>query len=136
MREPIDVEADVGNASKSAKRTVKAFPFDDSTDGRVAILGAEVEIENLFPHGDEKDEMALLAGVLLRDLEFDGFVGEGESGEKRRDRFPPLEMDGAVLDLDNDVVIEFAVKGMKDIEGGAGAIGLEVMPIEMMIVDK
>ena len=33
---------------------------------------AHVEVENLFPHGREIDEVALLAGVLLRDLDLHG----------------------------------------------------------------
>ena len=80
--------------------------------------------------------MALLAGVLLRDLQFDGLVGVVQAGEERRDRLAHLEVDGAVLDLDDDVGLELAVERMEVVVAGAGAVGLEVVPVEVMVVDE
>ena len=66
--------------------------------------------------------MVLLAGVFLRNLEFDGFVRFFETAEKRRNGFPRLEIDWAVFDLNDDVVFELAVERMEIVVGGLGAI--------------
>ena len=80
--------------------------------------------------------MALLAGVFLRDLELHGLVGLGQSAEEWRDGLAGLEVDGAFLGLDDDVGGELAVEGMKDVVGGAGAVGLGVAPVGVMVVDE
>ena len=80
--------------------------------------------------------MALLAGVFLRDLQFDGFVGFFEAAEERRDRLARLEVDRAVLDLDDDVVVELAVERMEIVVSGSGAIVFGIAPVEMMVVDE
>jgi hypothetical protein len=53
--------------------------------------------------------MAGLAHILLRDLKLDGFTGFVECGEQWRRGFADLEIDGAVFDLDDDVLVELAV---------------------------
>ena len=80
--------------------------------------------------------MALLAGVLLRDLHFHGLVGLREAAEERRDGLARLEVDGAFLGLDDDVGRELAVERMEDVVGGAGAVGLGIAPVEVMVVDE
>ena len=80
--------------------------------------------------------MPLLAQVLLRDLEFHCLAGLSESTEERRDGFAGLKIDGAFLDLDDNVGLELAVEGMEDVVGGACAIGLGIAPVEMVVVDK
>src|SRR5580693_1462382 len=80
--------------------------------------------------------MALLAGVLLGDLDFHGLAGVLEAGEERRDRLANLEVDGAFLGLDDDVGQELAVEGMKDVVGGAGAVGFGIVPVEVVVVDE
>ncbi len=97
---------------------------------------AHVEVEDLLPHGREVDEVALLAGVLLRDLEFHGLAGLSESAEEGRDGLARLEVDGAFLGLDDDVGRELAIEGMEDVVGGAGAVGLGVAPVGVMVVDE
>ncbi len=103
---------------------------------RAVASGVHVEIEHLFPHRREEAEMALLAGVFLRDLQLDGLVCFFQSTEEWRYRLASLEIDRAVLDLDNDVVVELAVEGMEIVVGGPGTVILGVAPIEMMVVDK
>jgi hypothetical protein len=73
------------------------LPARISLDGRGLVVGAEVEVEDLLPHGGEVDEMALLAGVFLGDLDFHGLGGLLEAGEERRDGLAGLEVDGAFL---------------------------------------
>ena len=41
-----------------------------------------------------------------------------------------------MLDLDDDVRLEFAVEGMEVVVAGAGAISFHVAPVEMMVVDE
>ena len=59
-----------------------------------------------------------------------------ESAEERRDGLAGLEVDGAFLGLDDDVGRELAVERMEDVVGGAGAVGLGVVPVEVMVVDE
>src|SRR6266705_7176592 len=80
--------------------------------------------------------MVLLAGVFLRDLQFDRLVCFFEAAEQRRNRFVRLEVDWAMLDLDDDVVFELAVERMKIVVGGFGAVVLGIAPVEVMIVDE
>ena len=80
--------------------------------------------------------MTLLAGVLLRDLQFDGLVGMPQRGKQRGDGLADLEVDGTVFDLDDHVAVEFAVEGVEVVIAGARAIGLEVIPVEMIVVDE
>jgi hypothetical protein len=80
--------------------------------------------------------MALLAGVLLGDLDLHGLGGVLKAGEERRNRLAGLEVDGALFGLDNDVGGEFAVEGMEDVVCGAGAVGFAVAPVEVVVVDE
>ena len=95
-----------------------------------------IEIQSLLPHRDQETQVAFLACVFLHDLQFDGFVGFLESGEKGGNRLAHLEIDGAIFNLDDHVVVELAVERMKNIVGGAGAIVFQVGPIKVMVVNK
>ena len=66
--------------------------------------------------------MPLLAEVFLCDLQLDGHGGLFKSAEQRRGRLAHLEINRAVLDLDDDVVVELAVEGVKVVVGGLGAV--------------
>ena len=59
-----------------------------------------------------------------------------KAGEERRNRLAGLEVDGALFGLDNDVGGEFAVEGMEDVVGCAGAVGFGVAPVEVVVVDE
>src|ERR1700684_76897 len=80
--------------------------------------------------------MMLLTGVFLRDLKLDRFVRFFEAAEERRDRLAGLEIDRAMLDLDDDVVVELPVERMKIVVSGLGAIVFRITPIEMMFVNE
>ena len=43
---------------------------------------------------------------------------------------------GPCLDLDDDVRFELAVEGVEVVVAGAGAIGLEVVVVEVVVVDE
>ena len=123
VMEPVGVEAYVGYADEAAEGLVEGFAFDDFFDRGAAVVRAQVGVEGGLPHGDEEDHVALLAEVLLRDLEFDGLAGVLERGEERRDGFADLEVDGAVFDLNDYVGFEFAVEGVEVVVSGAGPVG-------------
>ena len=129
--------ADAGDADHAAESDDgKDWPARICLTGVDAPSNAHVEVEDLFPHGREVDEMALLAGVLLRDLEFHGLAGLREAAEERRDGFARLEVDGAFLGLDDDVRGELAVERMEDVVSGASAVGFGVAPVSVMVVDE
>src|SRR5690242_17180292 len=106
MREPIGVQADVGDSGEAAERAVEGVALHDFFHRSVAIVGAHVEVEDGLPERNQKDEMPLLPGVLLRDLKFNGLVGVAQSGKERRGRLAHLKINRPVLDLDNYVVVE------------------------------
>src|SRR5579872_6386531 len=120
---------------------MEGAPRDKVFDGRGLVAGARivnvhVEVEHFLPHGDEKTKLALLPGVFLRDLQFNRFVGVAKAGEQRGRRLSHLEIDWAILDLNDDVIVEVAVKRMKVVVGGLGAIVLQVSPVEMVVVNE
>ena len=80
--------------------------------------------------------MALLAGVLLRDLHLHGGVGFLDTGEQWRNRLLRLKVDGAFFGLDNDVGRELAVERMEVVISGEGAVGFQVVVVKMIVVDK
>ena len=80
--------------------------------------------------------MPLLPRVLLRDLQFDALVRLLQSAKKWRHRFAGLKINGTILDLDDDVVVEFSVQRMEDVISGPGAIVLQISPIQMMVINK
>ena len=80
--------------------------------------------------------MPRLADVFLRDLQLDGLVGVFQRAEQRRRGFAHLEIDGAVLDLHDHVVVELAVQRLEIVVGGAGAVVLRIVPIHVMVVDE
>src|SRR5215467_12070162 len=80
--------------------------------------------------------MPLLAGIFLRHLQLDGFVGFLEAAEKGRNRLARLKVNRPMLDLDDHVVVELAVEGMEDVIGGARPVGFSVAPVEMVVVDE
>jgi hypothetical protein len=54
---------------------VKRFAAHDLFHRRVLAIDAQIEIEDLLPHGDEVAEMFLLTCIFLSDLQFNCFVG-------------------------------------------------------------
>ena len=56
--------------------------------------------------------------------------------EQRRSRLAHLKIDGTVLDLDHDVVVELAVERAEIVVGGASAIVLQIAPIHLVVVDE
>ncbi len=114
----------------------KLLPSTISLDWSTAVLRAEVSIQRDLPHRNQKDHVALLAGVLLGDLQFNGLVGVPKRGEEWRDRLANLKVDRAVLDLDDHVGFELTVEGMEVVIAGPGAVGFEIVPVQMIVVNE
>src|SRR6267154_3746772 len=136
MREPVCIETNVCYADEASFETAEGAAADYFAEGRAIAAGVQIEIEDFLPHRNKKTEMALLAGVFLGYLQFDGFVCFLETAEERRNGFAGLEVDGSMFDLDDHVGLELAVERMKDVICGSGAIIFWVVPIEMMVIDK
>ena len=80
--------------------------------------------------------MTLLPGILLGNLQFDGFVGVGKPSEQRTDRFAHLKIDWPVFDLHDHVVVELSIEGMKVVIACPGAISFHIPPIQMIVVNE
>ena len=80
--QPVRIHADVGDSGEAAQRTVKHSARHQVLHRRVLVVDAHVEIEHFFPHRYQKAKMLLLPRVLLRDLQFHGFVGAVQAGKK------------------------------------------------------
>src|SRR5579875_394510 len=115
---------------------MKRLTRHDVFDRSILVVHMEIEIENLFPHGHQINDMPLLPGIFLSNLQLERLIGSLQAADERRDRLPDLKVDGAIFDLHEDVVVEFAIERMKDVVGCSGAIGFLVPPIEMMVIDK
>ena len=59
-----------------------------------------------------------------------------QRSEQRRDGLACLKVDGPFFDLDDDVGIELAVEIGEVVDTGAGAIGFQVVPVKMIVVDE
>src|SRR5690242_11696009 len=112
MTEPVLIESDVHDGIESPEWPMPGLTSDDLLYWRQAIH-VHVEIENLFPHGGEKNQVALLTGVFLRDLEFQSLVRVWHGAQERRRRLTHLEIDWSILDLNDNVFVQLSVKRMK-----------------------
>ena len=134
---PVVVEPDVDHAHEAARGTVKRLAgYQRLHRGGGGAAGVHVEIQRLFPHGNQEDHVPGLAEIFLGDLQLDGLVGLLQRAEKRRGRLAHLEIDGAVLDLHDHVVVELAVEVVEVVVGGAAAIVLRVLPVHVVVVDE
>src|ERR1700690_1158905 len=115
---------------------MKHFARDEGFHGRRVLCSVHVKIEDLFPHRHEKTEMPRLSRIFLRDLQLDGFICFVECAEKRRSWLTHLEINRAILDLQNDVCVELPVEFVEIVVGRAGSVVFQIAPIEMMVVDK
>ncbi len=124
---PVLVETYIGDADERLHQRL---------DRGAGAAHTHVEIEDFFPHGNQKHGVPRLAEVLLCDLQLDCFLGFRECAEQRGCGLADLEVDGTVLHLDHDVRVELAVEIVEVVPGGAGAVVLEVPPIHVVIVDE
>ena len=99
-------------------------------------LGPEIEVEDLFPHRDQEADVPLLSGIFLRHLQLDRLVGCTKRTEERRHGFARLEVDGTVLDLENDIASNRAVEIVEVVPRRASTIVLQVAPVHMVVVDE
>ncbi len=115
---------------------MKHFASDQVFNWCPVTVHAQVEVQHLFPHRRKEAQMPLLPRVLLRDLQFDAFVGFLQPAEKRRYWLACLKVDGAVLGLDDDVGVELPVERMENVVSSSGAVILGVLPIQVMVIHE
>ena len=77
--------------------------------------------------------MALLAQVLLRNLQLDSRVTLGNVSKQRVRWFADLEIDGSVFDLDDNIVVELTVERFEKLHTRVGAIGFPVRLIQLVV---
>ena len=111
--EPIRIHADIRDPGEASNWTMKGFSADQILDRARFAIRPHVEIEDFFPHRNQKTEMLLLTRIFLRDLQLDGFIRALQTCEERRYWLAHLEIDRTVLDLDDYVVVERAIERMK-----------------------
>src|SRR3954470_14300271 len=109
---------------------------DDLLHGRRRAVYSHVKVEDFFPHRRDVDEMALLAEVLLCDLQFHGLASVLDSTKERRYGLARLEVDRAFFGLNDHIGGKPAVEWMEDVVGGAGAISFGIRPIQVVVVDE
>src|SRR5882757_3219825 len=80
--------------------------------------------------------MALLSRILLGDLKLKSFICLLQSAKERRHRLSHLEINWAVLDLNNDVVFKLAVERVKVVVSGFGAFVLRIVRVRPLVIDK
>ncbi len=122
---PVFVQPHIDYADETAGGASEGFAGDERFHGRGrGAFGVHVEIQRLFPHGREEHGVVGLSEVFLGDLQFDRLVGLLQRAKQGRSGFAHLEIDGAVFDLHDHVVIELAVEVVEIVVGGAGAVVL------------
>src|SRR5216683_3771048 len=69
-------------------------------------------------------------------VQVDRLVRFLKPAEERRNWFARLEVDGAIFNLNDDVIRKFAVEWMKNVVGSFGPIIRGIAPIKMVVIDK
>src|ERR1700720_2190608 len=80
--------------------------------------------------------MPLLPGVFLSDLQLHRHIRTLQPPKERRNGFADLKVNGPMLDLNDDVVVELAIEGMEYIVRSFRAVTLRILPVEVMVVYK
>src|SRR5882762_1538777 len=80
--------------------------------------------------------MPLLPGVFLSDLQLHRHIRLLQPSKERRNGFADLKVNGPMLDLNDDVVVELAIEGMENIVRSLRAVTLRILPVEVMVVYK
>ena len=138
MAQPVRVAAHVRHADEPAGAAARTCgPATSCFTGVPAPpAGLHVEVEHLLPHRHDVAQVPLLAQILLRDLQLDRLVRLLQPAEQRRRRLAHLEIDRAVLDLDDDVVFEQPVELVEVVVRGGRAVVLEIPPVHLVVVDE
>ena len=110
----VGVLAGIGHACHS---------LDHLCHGGAFAVAVGVAVEALLIRGSVIDEVVRESEVLLRDLELHHHLGLAHTAEQGVEGLAGLEVDGAVLDLDEHVVGELAVEALELLDRLVGAVG-------------
>ena len=93
-------------------------------------------IKDFFPHRRHRVQIDLLSSILLRELNFKCRVCILHAQKQRRDRLPDLEIEGAVLDLEDHIIHEIPVQRLIDLVRSARTVGFHVPPVLQAVVHE
>ncbi len=96
--------------------------IDDFGDGRALALSHRIGLQGLFIERALIDEVGALTEIFLGNLHFQHFVGFRHGPEQRMERLARLEIYGAILDLQQNIVGELAFDRLELIIGLLGAV--------------
>src|SRR5437588_6260417 len=96
----------------------------------------QVKIESLLPHRNQEHSVAALAKIFLSALQLDRLLRFLQWTKKWRGRLADLKIDGAVLDLDHHIVVEFPIEFVEIVVGGPRTIVLGIAPVHVMVVNE
>jgi hypothetical protein len=126
MPGPVRIAAGVGHPGDAGARVGVYRAFDDPRHGRSGAGRVGVGVEELLPHRREVDQVIRVPEVLLRDLELGHERRLRHGAEERVERLARLEVERAVLDLDEHVFPESAVERHELQVRALDAIGIDV----------
>ncbi|MNN23108.1 hypothetical protein D3C81_1364920 [compost metagenome] len=95
-----------------------------------------IKIHHLFPLRYQVAQMALLAGILLRNLKLDNLIRTLHRSEQWRHWLPNLKVHRSVFDLKKDIVPELAIQWLKVIISRSRTIRRAVPPVLHTVIDK
>src|SRR6478735_349963 len=120
MPGPEDVVSDVRDSGDAAA---------DNLGKTRAVVAVGPEVQNLTPLGCQIHGVTLMAGVLLGDLELQSDACRAKRRDHWRHGLAHLEVEGSVLHLHDDVVVESAIERSEVVVRGTGPISLSVAPV-------
>ena len=106
----------------------------DGCDGLDSLV--RQQREHILPLPGLIEQVGLLAGVLLRQLNLQCLLCPGHTEEQGGDRLAHLEVQRAVLDLQHNVMVKLAVQRSVVFIGGPGPVRYVVPPVLPAVVDK
>src|SRR5260370_21033798 len=93
-------------------------------------------MERLLAHRRQIHSVPGLAEIFLSDLQLNRLVRLVQRAEKGRGGLAPLEIDGPVLDLDHDIIVEFPIEVVEIVVCGARSTVLGIAPVDVMVVNE
>ena len=127
---PVAVDADIGDPGDAGQLVAFQRSVDHLGDGRSLAPGQRIALQRLLEQRAQIGKVGRLAQIFLGDLEFHHQRRLGHRAEQRVEGFARLEVDRAILHLDDDIVGELAVERLEVAIGLLGAIVGIVMGID------
>ncbi|PRY07335.1 hypothetical protein CLV37_12911 [Kineococcus rhizosphaerae] len=125
---PVEVITNVGHPADAQEATNEGVLRPTPLGGR--------KLKQLTPLRRKVAQVDLMAGVLLRDLNFNDNIGAWHGQKQGRNRLTHLKIHGSALDLEDDIVVELPVQPLELIVCGPGTVSTAVTPVLAVVVHK